>query len=211
MHKLGKLAPRVDPRTPKLHDFLAGPLYTPAKQDWPAAGKIGYWGMMLNDQLGDCVIASKGHLVILFTTLTGAHKNVILPDSVILAGYEAVGGYVPGKPNTDQGCNMLTAAQYYQSVGFGGHKITAYASVDYMNAPLLQAGVNLFGGVDLGVALPVTVQDQTGPGKVWDVPAGGAPWATAPPGAGEVMMCPWWPTTPRPTCTQSSPGAPSSS
>lgn len=174
-HKLGKRKPRVDARTPRIREFLQ-PVHldAPSKQDWAAAGRVGYWGMMLNDSLGDCVIAAKGHAIILYTTLTGHHKNVILPDNVILQGYEAVGGYVPGKPSTDNGCDMLTAAQYYQSSGFGGHRISAFATVAPADIQEVQACINLFGLVDIGVGLPLSAQDQTGPGKVWDVPAGGA-------------------------------------
>lgn len=168
--KFGKHKPRYDPRTPFLHDHIRGPqLSYPAKQDWIDAGKVGYWGMMLNDTLGCCVIAAKGHLVIEYTTLVGSHQTVVLPDATILQGYEAVGGYVPGDPSTDQGCDMLTAAQYYRSTGFGGHRISAYASVAPTNFQMVYASINLFGACDIGFNVPQSAMDQFNAGKPWDV------------------------------------------
>src|SRR5580704_11127167 len=128
--KLGKKPARFDPRVPQLHNFLAGGQRVyPPKKSWATASKIASWGMMLNDQLGDCVIAQDGHVILLWTCLTGTHQAAFLSDAQVLAGYEAVGGYVPGDPSTDQGCNMLTNAQYFQSTGFAGHRISAFATL----------------------------------------------------------------------------------
>src|ERR1700722_4917012 len=149
--KLGKHAPRIDARTPRLECLLAkaGLPAPPVKKDWPTAGKLSTaWGMMLNDNLGDCVIACKGHAIMLWTALSGLHHEVTLADAVILAGYEAVGGYVPGKPSTDNGCDMLTAAQYFQATGFGGHRISAFAALATgrsLSVAHWQEATNLFG------------------------------------------------------------------
>jgi hypothetical protein len=128
--------------------------------------------MMLNDTLGDCVIAAKGHLIILFTTLTGLHRTIVLPDNTILAGYEAVGGYVPDDPSTDNGCSMLAGAQYYRSVGFGGHRISAYAAVHPNDEATVQVAVNLFGACDMGFRVPQSAMDQFDAGEPWTVVPG---------------------------------------
>jgi hypothetical protein len=175
IRKLGKHAPRFDSRVPRLERHLerAALPAPPPKKDWPAAGKLSAaWGMMLNDQLGDCVIAAKGHAIMLWTALTGLHREVVLPDATILAGYEAVGGYVPGNPNTDNGCDMLTAAQYFQATGFGGHRISAFAALGtgrQLNISHWQEAINLFAIVDIGLALPLAWQSKTSAGAVWDV------------------------------------------
>jgi hypothetical protein len=172
--KLGKHAPRFDARVPRLEKHLtrAALPAPPARKDWPAAGKVTAWGVMLNDRLGDCVIAAKGHAVLEWTALTGTHKAVTLPDATILAGYEAVGGYIPGDPSTDNGCDMLTAAQYFQSIGFGGHRISAFATLQAgpaMSVQHWQEAINLFGLVDVGLSVPAAWQSKTKPGDVWDV------------------------------------------
>jgi hypothetical protein len=177
--RLGKHAPRFDARVPRLEPHLARAALPapPATKNWPAASKVSAWGMMLNNTLGDCVIAAKGHAVLEWTALTGTHQQVLLPDVVILAGYEAVGGYVPGDPSTDNGCDMLTAAQYFQATGFGGHRISAFATLGTgrsLSIAHWQEAINLFGLVDIGLALPAAWQSLTNAGDVWDVDPNGS-------------------------------------
>jgi hypothetical protein len=169
--KLGKLPPRHDPRTLKLARYLTAALPpAPAAKDWASASRVAYWPMMLNDQLGDCVIAAKGHEVQLWTALAPPHRTVTLADAAILAGYEAVGGYEPGRPETDNGCNMLDALNYFRQTGYGGRKIDAFAQVDPKNADHVRAAVNLFGVLEAGLQLPASAQAQLG--GVWDVTTG---------------------------------------
>lgn len=177
---LGKAAPRIDPRTPRLHKFLtrAHLVATPPRQDWIAASRIAQWGMALNDQLGDCVIADMVHQVLMSTALQPGHIAQGTPDAVTLAAYEAVGGYVPGNPSTDNGCVMLDAIQYGMTHGYGGQKITAYATIDPHHFDVARAAINLFGSVKVGLALPISAQSQVG--GLWDVPAGGATGDGAP-------------------------------
>jgi hypothetical protein len=192
--KLGKHAPRFDTRVPRLEAHLtrAALPAPPAKKDWPKAGKIATWGMMLNDRLGDCVIAAKGHAILEWTALAGLHKSVKLPDSTILAGYEAIGGYVPGRPDTDNGCDMLTAAQYFQSTGFGGHRISAFATLGVgkaMSVSHWQEAINLFGSIDIGLAMPAAWRSKTKEGDVWDAGAGqSGDWSPGSWGGHDVLL-----------------------
>lgn len=180
--KLGKAAPRHDARTLQLAKYLALPGLppSPVAKSWLTASRIRAWTMMLNDRLGDCVIASKGHLIQLMTALTPPHRTVVLPDEAILRGYEDVGGYVPGDEETDQGCNMLDALNYMRKTGLGGHTFEAFASVRPSDRHHVQAAVNLFAGLDVGLALPVTAQAQTDAGATWDVAGDGRTGAARP-------------------------------
>jgi hypothetical protein len=175
VHKLGKHAPRFDARVPSLEKHLtkAALPTPPAKKDWPKVAGIGTsaWGMMLNNQLGDCVAAEKGHDVLLWTALTGEHHEVVLPDSAVLAFYETQ-GYIPGQPQTDNGMDMLTAAQTFQTVGIGGHRISAFATLaagEAMSVQHWQEAINLFGAVAMGIQLPLAWQGLENEGNVWDV------------------------------------------
>ncbi|MGC1581322.1 MAG: hypothetical protein WA766_07555, partial [Candidatus Acidiferrales bacterium] len=101
--KFGKLAPKYNKKTLNLRKYLLGsPLPTAPTKLWreykvPPSG----WGMMENDQLGDCTCAAIGHMVMLMTAHTG---TMVTPtDDEVLAVYEAVGNYVPGDPSTDNG------------------------------------------------------------------------------------------------------------
>src|ERR1700740_2903465 len=73
--------------------------------------KVYTWPMYLNDQLGDCTCAGVCHCVNAWTKyVTGVEE--VLPNSVPLAVYEAVGKYVPGDPSTDNGCVMSDILAY---------------------------------------------------------------------------------------------------
>jgi hypothetical protein len=169
--KLGKRGPRIDTRTLKLSKYLT-PKLPPPPVRMGYVDKVQSWPMFLNDTLGDCVIAAAGHMIQQWTTYASSGAPVILSDQEILLGYERVGGYVPGDPSTDNGCDMLTALNYWKKIGFGGHKIGAYVSVDYTNRTEVKTAMWLFGNVYIGVALPASAQDPTQTGKYpcWQVP-----------------------------------------
>ena len=53
----------------------------------------------------------------------------------------------------------------FKREGFAGHKLTAFASVQPKNTQEIKQAINLFGGVYIGVSLPLTAQAQVG--KYW--------------------------------------------
>lgn len=165
--KLGKKAPRLDRRTLKLAKYLPfAPIQTPA-WDWTRWLGVSDYGEMLNDNLGDCTIAAIGHGIQILTGAVG--KMLTLPDSDILAAYEQWDGYVNGDPSTDQGGVMLDVQKDWRQKGLGGHFITAFGSIDPSNTDNIKRCIILFGGVNIGVQLPVSAQRQIG--GVWDVVA----------------------------------------
>lgn len=118
---------------------------------------------MLNDDLGDCTIAAVGHGIQILTGAVG--KMLTLPDSTILQGYEQWDGYDPNDPSTDQGGVMLDVQNKWRQEGLGGHKILAFGTPDPSNTDHIKRCIILFGGVNIGVQLPVSAQNQ----NVWDV------------------------------------------
>src|SRR5579863_10126474 len=64
--KLGKQRARHDPRTLLLASYVTPALPVPPTQ-LDLASKINSWGMMENDQLGDCTCAAAGHLIMEWT------------------------------------------------------------------------------------------------------------------------------------------------
>lgn len=166
---LGKKAPRIDPRTLQLARYLTSALPAPPTSVDNSHG-ITRWGMMLNDQLGDCTIAGCGHAVQAWTAATST--ELTLPDSVILSYYETWDGYVLGDPSTDQGGVEIEVLNNWRKYGFGYRKnragadlLYAYADPDPNNVTHVKQSVNLFGGLYIGLALPISAQDQT----IWDV------------------------------------------
>jgi hypothetical protein len=144
-----------------LHDFLAALPAAPAAFD--NSSGITDWGMMDNDQLGDCTCAACGHLIQTWTAASGA--EVTVPDTAVLTEYEQACGYVPGNPATDQGGVISAVLDYFRDTGVGGHRISAHAEVNLTQLRVQQA-IYAFGAMDIGVQLPVSAQDQVG--TLWD-------------------------------------------
>lgn len=161
--KLGKRPVKLDKRTLKLSTYIKELIPPPVKSSYVQL--VPRWPMMLNDMLGDCVIAAMGHVIQQQTTYASG-KAFVPSDSAILKGYMDVGGYQPGNPFTDNGCVMLDALKYWRKTGIAGHKILAFATLKLGNMNELKQAITLFGNVYLGVDLPVTAQYQD---KCWSV------------------------------------------
>lgn len=164
---LGKRAARHDPRTLMLARYLTPALPpAPAACDWGA--KVPRWPMYLNDSLGDCTCAAAAHMIQAWTK-DAQPREVTISDAAVLKAYQAVGGYKPGQPETDNGAVELDVLKYWRQHGIGGHRIAAFASINPQSTEIVRDAIFLFGGIYAGVELPKSAQGQT----VWDVPAGG--------------------------------------
>lgn len=124
---------------------------------------ITNWGEFLNNSLGDCTVAGPAHQIQVWTAKSG--KEITVPDSDVLAAYEAFDGYVDGDPNTDQGGDILTVCQDWQNAGIGGHKISGFAHVNMTQENWMQA-LYIFGSLNTGVTFPQFALDQIG--GTWD-------------------------------------------
>lgn len=180
-YRLGRKAARFDKRTLRFSKYLAASLTPPHSLNW--GGKISNWGMMLNDQLGDCTCAAAGHCIMDWTSNAGV--LVTPPDSAILTAYEAVGGYVPGDPSTDNGAVELDVLKYWQTTGVSGHKIGAFVSIDPHNIQHMKIAMWLFGAVYTGVTLSQADMDAAQGGEtVWNYNKGASIGGHAIPGIG---------------------------
>lgn len=176
---LGKREPKHDPRTFKLARYLdtsgyrppaaaAVPGYTPpSSRHWDAAITGSAWGMLGNDNVGDCTCATVGHM----TQAWRANDEGISPSTVTaedaLALYSAITGYDPHRPDTDQGAYCLDVLNYWRKRGIGTRPAaTAFVQVDLKNTAEVKAAVDLFGGLYLGLSLPASAQRQA----VWSAP-----------------------------------------
>ena len=166
--RLGRKAIKTDSRTLALGDYLTPALPPPPPAaDWTKG--IASWGMMLNDKLGCCTIAGAAHAVQVWSANAGKMRT--LPDATVKKYYEKWDGYVPGKPNTDSGGIELDVLNDWQKHGLAGNQLFAFADPKPANLTQIRQSIALFGGVYIGLALPLTAQTQ----QVWDVaPKGGA-------------------------------------
>jgi len=163
--RLGRRPARHDPRTFRLAKYLPKTLAPPpVSADW--CSKVQSWPMDRNDSIGDCTCAGVAHLLQAWTTYVGT--PVILADDQVVGLYSAITGYDPSNPSTDQGAVELDVLNYWRSTGAVGHKIDAYARVAVANTDQVKTALSLFGGLYLGLALPLSAQSQT----VWDATGG---------------------------------------
>jgi hypothetical protein len=164
--KLGRKAIKTDTRTLAFGDYLTPALPPPPPAaDWIKG--ITSWGMMMNDTLGDCTIAGCGHAVQVWTANTSG--IVTVPDPTIESYYEQWDGYDPSNPDSDHGGVELDVLNDWQKTGFAGHTLLAFADPKPYKLVEIQQSIALFGGVYIGLALPLTAQSQ----DVWDVVKGG--------------------------------------
>lgn len=143
----------------------------PASCDYSPKALPVLTDIMGNDALGDCVVAASDHGLGTWTgNATGTPVHATLDQ--IIAQYSAIGGYVPGNPATDQGCDISTALDYYAGTGFiDGSKLLGHVSVDPTNQNEVKSSVELFETLWLGMDLPAAWIDPmpSGNGFVWDV------------------------------------------
>jgi len=125
--------------------------------------------MYANNVLGDCVIAAIAHLIGLFTGNAGG-PPVVLTTAQIITLYSAIGGYIPGHANTDQGCDEQTALNYWQQHGApaGSHQIAGWLAVDATNVAEVKAALWLFENLFFGIELPDAWLTVRSSGFVWD-------------------------------------------
>jgi hypothetical protein len=160
--KLGRKAIKTDSRTLAFAKYLTPALPAPPPAvDWTRG--ITSWGMMLNDTLGVCTIAGVGHAIQVWSANAG--REVTVPDSTILSAYETWDGYDPKAPDSDQGGVLLDTLKDWKKDGFGGHTLLAFADPKPSKMVEIHQSIALFGGVYVGVSLPLTAQTQ----EVWDV------------------------------------------
>jgi hypothetical protein len=163
--KLGRKAIKTDSRTLALGNYLTPSLPAPPpSKDWTSG--ITDWGMMLNDKLGCCTIAGIGHAVQVWSANTGG--EITVADSVVESFYEKWDGYNPSDPSTDRGGIELDVLNDWHNEAFDGHSLLAFADPVFSNLVEIRQSITLFGGVYIGVALPLTAQTQ----DVWDVGKG---------------------------------------
>lgn len=169
--KLGKQVARHDPRTLLMASYVTTGLPTPpASHDIGA--KVKSWGMMENDQIGDCTCAAAGHLIMEWTANAG--KKMVTPSNKqIVAAYSAITGYNPATGANDNGAVEIDVLNYWRQSGIAGHKIGAFVALEPSNHTHVMDSVYIFEGCYIGMQLPISAQAQVQNHQPWSVPPGG--------------------------------------
>lgn len=174
--KLGKLPARPGAVKLKFGNYVdVAALLPKVPKAFGHEGLISSWGMLGNDQVGDCVLAGGGHETMMWTKEGGVPANFSTANTI--SDYSAITGYNPTDPNTDQGTDMEVAAKYRRTTGLldangKRHLVGAYLDLTpgNLNEHLLAA--YLFGAVGIGIQFPGSAMDQFNAGKPWSVVKG---------------------------------------
>jgi len=193
--KLGKLEPKIDPRTLRLMDVLKALPTIPTSYDVDNqfSLKMPTGNIYSNSQYGDCVVAAQAHMTLRLEAFE-QHKLVnITTKNVTDEYFKQTGG-------PDSGLYILNSLKCWRNDGWSidetipaatrthkrlgcwkkkpvpppdppapvvkqHHSIAAFGAIDWKNYDDINACIYLLNGVDMGVALPNTAKTQ----EVWDV------------------------------------------
>lgn len=175
------------PATSSPHDLLAERFVKAAALPSPPA-QFGHeharrrtgWGMLGNDEWGDCAWAGPAHETVLWVVESGGHAHfttrAVLSDYSAGTGFDESAG-PPGSNPTDRGSNVRDVASYRRRTGIvdahdSRHKIGAYLKLDHSDPDVLAQAAFVFGVVGLGLAFPSSAMQQFDAGEPWDVVRG---------------------------------------
>jgi hypothetical protein len=168
--KLGKKTPPSHHPLPFARYFDLDKLPTPPAV-FGNTSLITNWGMLGNDQYGDCVEAGGPHQVMYMEKDAGNPQSTFT-TATSLSDYSAVTGFNPNDPNSDQGTDMADYAAYFKSPGLidvAGHRhvVDGYVALAPGNIQELMTAAYIFGGAGFGFAFPQSAMDQFNAGHPW--------------------------------------------
>jgi len=172
--KLGKLPPKFRSTDLKLANYVGAVPSPPKAVDFTYGVK--YWGKLDNDRLGCCTISAIGHAIQTwrFSLKPIPPNSICVPmaitNSVIEHYYSAWDGWNPANSEaTDNGGVESDVLRLWRgstfTIGAAGHNLKAYASVNPQNLVHVMQTIEIFGGIYVGIRLPLSAQNQ----DVWDV------------------------------------------
>lgn len=155
--------------------------YRTAKVEVPADfgfySKVAIWGMLGNDEYGDCFPAGQDHGEMIFPTLAGLSTPPIAASNT-LADYFAMNGKTPGSAGSgsDEGTDPRVGLNYHRKTGMVDmhgtrHKLAVWTALEPGNLTEVAESAFLTGAAGIGINCPQSAQDQF-PTGYWRVVAG---------------------------------------
>ena len=169
--RFGRNPRAFNPRVPHLSSFLAGQILPPPPLSVDnTAGMPADFGMMLNDNLGDCTCAAYYHARQVWT-FRAQGTEVTEPDTDVDELYEQACGYDPTQPGEGPGGNEQDVLTYLLNtgapVGTGQQrqKIFAFVEVDPRNNDDVKRTIYDCGVAYIGFPVPSNLSPDD---PVWD-------------------------------------------
>ena len=159
--KLGKLPVRTDVRTLRLRHYVDPTKLPPPPDNFDVTERVADWPMYANDRIGDCTTAAAGHMIEAWTA-EAVGQAIEITEQSVLEAFDAV--KIVDPLTGEEGAIELDVLRYWRKQGIGRHRIGAFAAVPVHDPLLVRTGAWLFGGLYIGLALPVSCQRQ----DVWD-------------------------------------------
>ena len=158
---LGKLPVRTDVRTLSLARYIDGARLPSPPDSFDETSGVHDWPMYANDRIGDCTTAAAAHMIEAWTA-AGRGRPIELSERAVLDAFEHVKLVDPF--TGEEGAIELDVLRYWRATGIGRHRIGAYTRVAAHDHRLVQTAAWLFGGLYIGLQMPLTARDQ----PVWD-------------------------------------------
>jgi hypothetical protein len=158
---LGKLPARIDVRTLALARYLDRDVLPAPPPALDLAASVPDWPMYGNDRIGDCTTAAAGHMIEAWTA-AAAGRAVEVSEQSVLAAFDAV--KVVDPETGEEGAVELDVLNLWRTAGIGDHRIGAFARVAGSDHDLVCTAAYLFGGLFIGLQMPLSAQEQS----VWD-------------------------------------------
>jgi hypothetical protein len=158
--KLGKLPVRRDVRTLALARYVDRAKLPQPPASLDLTTHVTEWPMYANDTRGDCTCAAAGHMIEAWTAALGS--TVEVPEQAVLDAFDNV--KIVDPDTGEEGAVELDVLRFWRKTGIGDHRIGAFASVTVHDQQLVRTAAYVFGGLYIGLQLPLTAQKQ----DVWD-------------------------------------------
>ena len=175
--KTGRLRPRARGLRLRLGSYLLKSLPAPPPSvDYTGPARPWLSNVLANDRLGDCTAAGAFHIAGAWLANNGAAVPFSEADAVRF--YSATSGYVPGKPETDQGGDEETVLNYWVNHGLGTippHQASAWVSVNAADWNEVKTAIWLFGNIYIGASMPDAWVNPEPDGDDWLWDAAGPP------------------------------------
>lgn len=193
---LGKREAVRDYRVPLFATHRSKLPPAPETSNWYA--NVPAWGMLANDQVGDCVEAAALHMIYQQLCYTRGADTPPPADRDALALYSAITGYTPNDPATDQGTIVMGPQglmQYWHTTGipYGGqasgqaNRVSAFMRVSLRDPAEWRQSIALFGSLLVGLQVPTSIVDTSTVPEIWSDASG--PIA----GGHEILLCGYQP------------------
>lgn len=155
---LGRLPSQFPGPLYDLTYYVAGSL--PKAPPSVVSPKVADWGMLANDTVGDCGVASAEHVFMADASIT----HLTEPEAGAEQAKDYYFKYTGGQ---DSGVVLSQYLAYVRKNGYYGHTLHAYAPVKVSDIPTLQSVVNLYGAAYTGITVTAAMQQAFSMHRPW--------------------------------------------